>query len=197
MPVAETGRFGFLSRSIEIVANSATILVMILLSVVLVRNYLLPTSSSRLLQARPASIRPTDLTTVGTDLSKRLSGVSWNRNGSTLVLALSTHCHFCTESAPFFRRIRERVGKNVKLVGVLPEAVSEAESYLNREGVHLDEVRQISLDKVGVTGTPTLLLVNSNGVVMQTWVGKLAPDKQDQALKTIGAPHPKKNGNAL
>ncbi len=32
---------------------------------------------------------------------------------------------------------------------------------------------------------------------MQTWVGKLAPDKQDQALKAIGAAHVKKSGSAL
>ena len=73
----------------------------------------------------------------------------------------------------------------MKLVGVLPEPVAEAESYLSREGVHMDEVRQVSLDQVGVTGTPTMLLVNKDGIVMQTWVGKLAPDKQEEALNAI------------
>jgi len=121
--VAETGWPGFLSRSIAIAANAATLVVAVLLSVVLVRNYLLPTSSPTLLQGRSTSIRPTDLVTTGTNLSKRLSGVNWNRNGGTLILALSTHCHFCTESAPFFRQIRGSAGKNVKLVGVLPEPI--------------------------------------------------------------------------
>jgi hypothetical protein len=31
------------------------------------------------------------------------------------------------------------------------------------------------------------LLVNRRGVVTQTWVGRLPPDKQDQALKIISA----------
>lgn len=179
--VAETSR-RFLSRGIEIVANVATLVVAVLLSVVLVKNYLLPASPSRLISA---SVRPQDLITTGTNLSNRLSAVDWDKNGRTLVLALSTSCHFCTESAPFFRHIRESIGKDVKLVGVLPEPVVEAESYLSREGVHLDEVRQVSLDKVGVTGTPTMLLVNKDGIVMQTWVGKLAPDKQEEALNAI------------
>ncbi len=187
--VAETGRSG-LSRSIEIAANFATLIVAVLLSVVLVRNYLIPTASSPVLQAWSAPARPTDVVTVGIDLSKRLSGVNWNRNGRTLVLSLSTRCHFCTESAPFFRQIKKGVGKNVKVVGVLPEPVAEAELYLNHEGVHVDEVRQIALDTVGVTETPTMLLVNKDGIVTQTWVGKLAPDKQEQALKVIGTvPH--------
>ncbi len=158
--VAETGRSGFLSRSIEIAANIATLVVMVLLSVVLVRNYLVPTPSPRLLQARSTSVRPADLVTVGSNLSKRIPGVNWNKNGRTLVLVLSTRCHFCTESAPFFRQLKERVGKDVKMVGVLPQSVAESQAYLNGEGVHLDELRQVSLDQTGVTGTPTMLLVN-------------------------------------
>ncbi len=121
---------------------------------------------------------------------KRLPMVNWNKNGPTLVLVLSTHCHFCTESAPFFRQMRQSIGKEVKFVGVLPQPVAESQSYLNGEGVQLDEVKQISLDKAGVTGTPTMLLVNSHGIVTQTWVGKLAADKQAQALKTIGVHSP-------
>jgi hypothetical protein len=34
-----------------------------------------------------------------------------------------------------------------------------------------------------------MLLVNRDGRVMQTWVGKLAPDKQNQTLKVIAPAH--------
>ena len=195
--ITETGRSVFFSRTIEITANIATVVVACLLSAVLVKNYLLPTSSARPVQARSASVRPADAVTVGTELSKRLPVVNWNRSGRTLVLVLSTHCHFCTESAPFFRVIRDKVGKDVKLVGILPQSVAESQAYLNQEGVHLDEVQQISLDKVGVAGTPTMLLVNRDGAVTQSWVGKLQPDKQEQVLKIIGAASVKKGGSAL
>ena len=138
----------FLSRVIEVAANVATLVVAILLTVILVRNYF-PTPSPRL-SANAASVTPTQPTAVGTDLSKRLSGVGWNKEGSTLVLALSTHCHFCKESSAFFRRITASVGKDVKVVGLLPEPVSDAKSYLSDEGIHLDEIEQTSMDKVGV-----------------------------------------------
>ena len=180
--LVETGSTpNFLSRKIETAANVATLVVAVLLSIVLVKNYLLPTSSAQ----RMVPVRTTEFAVVGTNLTKRLPGINWNKNGRTVVLVLSTHCHFCTESAPFFRQMRNSVGKDVKLIGVLPEPVAEAESYLNREGVQLDEVRRTSLDRVGVTGTPTMLLVNDKGTVMESWVGKLAPDKQNQVLKTI------------
>lgn len=62
--VAEPSR-RLLSRGIELVANVATLVVAVLLSVVLVRNYLLPTSPSRLISA---SVHPQDLVTTGTNL---------------------------------------------------------------------------------------------------------------------------------
>lgn len=193
MPMAAaSGRYGFVPRTIEITTNIATLVVALLLSAVLLKNYLLPVSPAR----RPAPTRTVETAKVGTDLSKLLTGVNWSRNVRTLVLALSTHCHFCTESAPFFRQMRQSVGDNVKLVGVLPESIAESQSYLSGEGVHLDEVRQVPLYKLGVEGTPTMLLVNSKGIVTQTWVGRLAPDKQAQALNVIAGVRVKKGGGA-
>ncbi|HZS53149.1 MAG TPA: hypothetical protein VFA65_02000, partial [Bryobacteraceae bacterium] len=61
----------------------------------------------------------------------------------------------------------------------------EAQQYLKDERVQLDEIKQIPLDRIDVTGTPTMLLVNSRGIVVQTWLGKLEPDKQEQALKVM------------
>ncbi|HZS57491.1 MAG TPA: hypothetical protein VFA65_24035, partial [Bryobacteraceae bacterium] len=62
------------------------------------------------------------------------------------------------------------MGSNLRLVGVLPEPVAEAQQYLKDERVQLDEIKQIPLDRIDVTGTPTMLLVNSRGIVVQTWL---------------------------
>ncbi len=75
----EADRSAFLSRTIEITANLATVVVAGLLSAVLVRNYLLPTSPQPQTAAR---IRATDLVTVGTNLSKRVPEINWNKKGS-------------------------------------------------------------------------------------------------------------------
>jgi len=180
--VTISGNFGRFSRLIEIVANIATILAAVLLSIVLVKTYFLPTPSRS-----PLPVRAAESVTVGASLKKQLPDIDFNKNGQTLILVLSSHCHFCTESAPFFRQLSEKSGKGFKIVAVLPQSVAEAQDYLKREGVHVDQLKQISLDTLGVAGTPTMLLLDKRGTVMESWVGILNPEAQRQALKAIGA----------
>jgi hypothetical protein len=99
------------------------------------------------------------------------------------VLAISTTCHFCKGSVPFYRKLS---GTDVKMLAVLPQPVAEAQQYLGNAGVHVDDVRQVSLNSLGVRGTPTLLIVNDAGVVTDVWVGKLQPDQENQVLTAMG-----------
>jgi len=71
------------------------------------------------------------------------------------------------------------------MVAVAPQSVSEAQQYLSRVGVQVDEVRQVQFNTLGVRATPTLLLVNDAGVVMDVWVGKLPPDQETQVLTAL------------
>ena len=176
---------GFWSTKIETLANLATIFVAALLSVVLLRFYFLP----RPWVSAPLATASAEHTSLRTNLTDRLPGVDWMKNGRTIVLALSTRCHFCTESAPFFRKLREKAGKNVKIVGAFPQPVAEAELYLKGEGVHVDQVKQITLANIGVSGTPTVLLLDSAGIVTNSWVGKLQPVEEDQVLTTVVGSH--------
>jgi hypothetical protein len=65
---------------------------------------------------------------------------------------------------------------------VLPQEVSQGQTYLGKLGVVVDEVRQSTLGAIGVSGTPTLLLVDNKGAVKQSWLGKLSPDKETEVL---------------
>ena len=122
---------------------------------------------------------------VGTSLKSRVPGVDWRKNGRTLVLAISTECHFCKDSTPFYRKLEEQVGKDLKTVAVLPQPVAEAEQSLNGEGVHVDRVEQATMAGIGVKGTPTMLLVNSAGVVTKVWVGKIQPEREQEVLAAL------------
>jgi hypothetical protein len=64
----------------------------------------------------------------------------------------------------------------------LPQAVSIAEAYLKSADIHFDEVRHITLSDIGVSGTPTLLLVSDSGLVRNIWVGKLPGDIEMEVL---------------
>ena len=103
----------------------------------------------------------------------------------TLVLALSTQCHFCTESAPFFQRVRKETAKDLKMVAVLPQPVNDSHKYLESEGVQVDEVRQARLNTIGVRGTPTLLFVDRSGTVKEAWQGRLLPDQEEEVLAAL------------
>lgn len=160
----------------EVLANTATIVVSILLSVVLVKVFLLPQSSAPLRLPGPL---------VGMNIKASIPDIDWAKNDRTLVLALSTHCHFCTESAPFFRRLTDETGRQVKIVAVLPQSAGEAQTYLTGEGVHINDVKQAPLSSIGITGTPTLLLVDKSGIVTDVWVGKLQPEQEAQVLSAL------------
>lgn len=76
--------------------------------------------------------------------------------------------------------------KNVRVIALLPESVSEAERYLEGEGVHVDQIKQVSLGSIGVRGTPTMSLVDSGGIVTRVWTGKIEPQEQELVLKSLG-----------
>jgi len=165
---------GKFTRTIEVTTNIAIILVAILLGVVLVKNYLLS-------EPKPDPSAPPTVP-VGTQMS--LQDVNWGAKKRTLLMALSDTCRFCTESAGFYKKLaQERAKSNdVRIIAVLPQDVSAGQAYLNKLGVSVDEVRQSSLDAVGVKATPTLILVDDKGVVTASWVGKLPPDKENEVI---------------
>jgi hypothetical protein len=167
-----------LIRRIELVANIAIILVAILLGVVLVRNYFF---------RRPFEPQTSSTSTVRPGMKLSVPDIDWKANGRTLVIALSTQCHFCTESAPFYQRIATERAKagNLRLLAILPQPVTESEQYLKELGITVDGVKQLQLDSIGVNGTPTLILANSEGVVANSWRGKLLSEKESEVISSL------------
>ncbi len=163
-------------KKIEVLANVMTIVVAALISVALVKAYFIPAPPA--VTARTMSGEAG----VGTSLKGRLPDVDWGRIERTLLVAISTQCHFCKESTPFYRKLQEQIGKRLKIVAVLPQPTTAAEQFLSNEGIHFDAVKQITLGEIGVRGTPTMLLVDRSGVVTKMWTGKLQPDQEERVL---------------
>jgi hypothetical protein len=70
---------------------------------------------------------------------------------------------------------------------VLPQTVAEGKAYMSKLGVEVDEVVQAPLNSIDVSGTPTLMLVNSNGTVIDRWIGRLPAEKEAAVLNNLRA----------
>jgi thioredoxin-related protein len=163
-----------LNQKVELAANILIIVVAVLLVGVLVQRYFFPSPA-------PSNQRPRVQPTVGTKVN--LPGTDWSRQPKTLILVLQKGCRFCTESAPFYKRLEEGVrNKNVKLVAVLPGKQEESAAYLNELGLTNLEMKQSPLDALQVSGTPTLVLTNDKGEVTDYWVGKLSPEAEAEVF---------------
>ena len=124
----------------------------------------------------------------------KLSGIDWDSNGQTLLMALSTNCHYCSESAGFYRTLARAADSMhaTHLVALFPESLSESRNYLESKQIGISDVRQERLGSIGVRATPTLVLVDSTGHVQASWMGKLSTDGQRDVLAHLGTVLPQR-----
>jgi thioredoxin-related protein len=163
-------------QRIELTANLLIIVVAILIVGVLAHRYLSPAPKS------PQPKGPT----VGSKLS--LTNLDLSKSNKNVLLVLQKGCHFCSESAEFYKRlIAETKGSNVNIVAVLPQEKQEAEGYLDSLGIKGVEIRQSRLDSLSVSGTPTIIVLNDKGDILAVWVGKLPAEKEKEVLAKLSA----------
>ncbi len=160
----------------------AIIVVAVLLAVVVIKDHLLKRQDTSVRQRVNQPLESSKQIANGANLSS--FDVDWKQSKQTLVLAISSTCHYCTESATFYKRLMQSK-KTTRIVAVLPQPVQDGREYLERLGVSVDDVRQLGFDKLGVRGTPTLLLVDSSGVVKSIWIGKLKPEQETAVLDAL------------
>jgi hypothetical protein len=109
--------------------------------------------------------------------------VNWSNKDNTLVMVLDTKCGFCQASVPFYRTMLKRLSEKsrVQVVAVFPQSEKEATDYLNGVGLQIPLVRQATARSLRLQGTPSLILVNSSGLVTDLWVGQLR-DTDEEAF---------------
>jgi hypothetical protein len=114
----------------------------------------------------------------------QLPGVQFSSANKTLLLAISTTCHFCKDSEPFYKDLLAKNHSGINIIAVLPQPLAEAQSYVRQSIAPSVQVVSAQLDSIGVGGTPTLLLIDGGGKVQQAWVGKL-DDKGQQQVESM------------
>ena len=112
-------------RKLEVAAYIVAIITGLVVTAVTVRNYI---------GTRPRSTPPklAHLSIPGTD---------WRSNRHTLVLAMSVDCHFCRDSADFYKRLTtdEQVTNKVHVVAVVPETAEEGRAFVKALGVRISK----------------------------------------------------------
>lgn len=167
----EEKKTGF-AKKIEVAANIGIMITAVLVIILFVRNYTQRQND------------PQRSVALGSKFA--LKDVNWQANDKNLVFAVSTTCHYCTESAAFYRKlVDECKQQHVHTIAVLPQPVAEAKAYLSGEGVSVDEIRQAPLTNLDISGTPTLVLVDQGGVVKHVWQGKLPSEKENDVITTL------------
>jgi thioredoxin-related protein len=165
--------------ALDTAANIAIILVCAIAAVVLVRN--------QFFQPRPPN--PPEAAKAGEQFAALKQAMPEGANRA-LVVAVSPTCHFCNDSLPFYKRLvdeRNQKGSAVKFLAAVPTEdakAPESEKFTNA-GVKPDNVVHIDFSSIKVPGTPTLMLVDNNGKVLNVWVGKLDDGGEKEVLKVL------------
>jgi hypothetical protein len=152
-----------LRQALESAANLAAVGICVALLVPVAHRYLLPVFDHD----------PKTGLQVGVVFPK-LPGVSYGEHRLTLALFVRTHCLACEESMPDYEMLRQVVqdGKGAFLVcGIV---VGESINAITEAGFHLPVIQVKDFRTYNVSGTPTIVLIDPNGRVIDFWVGRLS-----------------------
>jgi thioredoxin-related protein len=117
----------------------------------------------------------------------RLEGWDWGAHDRTLVLVLRKGCHFCEDSIPFYQRLagNQEQGSTTATIAVFPDAADAVKEIVKKEGLDVQPLVGVTLDRLNVSATPTLLLVDKSGTVLNIWVGMLSPKQEVEVMRAM------------
>ena len=124
------------------------------------------------------------------DKLPNLDGWDWSAHEQTLVLGLRKGCHFCEDSTPFYHRLiaQQQGGSNSAIVAVFPDTADTVKEVVQSERLGVHALAGVPLDRLKVDATPTLLLVDRSGTVLNAWIGMLSPREELEVMRATTAP---------
>ena len=123
-------------------------------------------------------------------------------DAAALVFFVSKNCHYCSDSMPFYRRLaelRDHGSKGFKLLALAPsgrETGADMQAYFAQNRIALDAAGEMQFAAIGVSGTPTVALVDGSRRVLAVWLGKLSTDKESELISKVKGVCPSCKGGA-
>jgi hypothetical protein len=118
----------------------------------------------------------------------------------TLLLFARASCSACQNAQPFFKRLVNDIGATIRIVLVTSAGEADEDAtYARGLGLEANSIRT-AVPGLGVRVTPTLVLVDRQGTILDAWEGVGPADKQTaiaQAITTRLASPPAADPNTL
>jgi hypothetical protein len=117
----------------------------------------------------------------------KLPGADWQAAPFSVLLQISSTCRFCNESMPFYKQLitaRQAKAAKVPLIVASGDAVAVMRKYLEDRQVIVDKVLHSRLESLG-TGTPTVYIVDSKGLVRRAFIGELDSSGEKELLSIV------------
>jgi hypothetical protein len=102
--------------------------------------------------------------------------LKFNEYQKTVVIIASSNCKFCQASSGLYRKIFElAASSSIVDAAVLYPSNEEKLEVVQSLAIPFDfPVIPVEFLRVGVQGTPTLLIVRPEGIVQKAWAGQLS-----------------------
>jgi hypothetical protein len=165
----------------ETFANIAAGVLCLVVTYAVADRYILPKSSG---------VAPTNGYRAGDSLTVTPEEVGLAQSRLSAVVVVSTSCHFCAESAEFYRQLTDLQktypADKFQTVFLGISGAEDAQAFVAAHKLQTRAARATPADvRPRIPGTPTLLLVESNGRVASSWVGKLSAADEKIVLSTV------------
>ena len=103
----------------------------------------------------------------------------------TLLLFARASCTACQSAEPFFKRLIHDIGSTIRVVLVTSAGEADQDAKYARDLGLASQAIRTATPGLKVRVTPTLVLVDRQGTVVETWEGVGPPDKQTQIAESL------------
>jgi thioredoxin-related protein len=170
-----------LRNSLDVITNIVVVVFALVAIGTLVKNYFTPT------------VTRTNSALKSGDVFPEIEGADYRKVPRTLILALNVDCRYCTKSLPFYNSLANAQKENPNQFTVVAAFINKEEervrSYVEEKALSVQAIAGVDLDKLGIHSTPTLILVDSGGKVLDSWTGELKHDGEVEVFRAIGLPY--------
>jgi thioredoxin-related protein len=117
-------------------------------------------------------------------------GINYGNSTRTLLIAMNTKCDYCSESVPFYNQLAElqrNRGEAFRTVAIFPNSSEEVRRYVEQKKLDVPTIAAADFQRLNLAGTPTMILVDSQGKVLDFWVGKLSANGEKEVIEKISS----------